>query len=454
MIRTRHDRAVGYTLIELLAVTVIISLLAALTLPTVKNVLTERKTSVAAIEVKAFLEAARARAIARGTPVSVIFERLGSRVSFNQETQAFEPVANPSPSSPNTNYDIYNSCIRMVMAEALRPIEIEAPVTFSLDDASGIPPACNDNDGLSEPGRLIVIPQAADARLRDFLRSGSDIDLISDNEQVYRFRITYVELRGANFFINISNEGDSAHPFGSPADVNRIAALQNTMRPFVFIRTGITRIRLHPTPRPVASSVKNLPKGTCIDLSLSGLAVNDPNVNPRSGTPTPQQLYRDTQRQFASDWILPPLPSNNPAIPLPQDLRPIYLTFHPNGSLESVRCNGLQFPSGNGTPNLARIEPHADVLLFTGRLDQVSRGIYASDYANLQDQNLKSNLTDPTGYWVRISPTSGAISVAPSQTDHILEDLAEYRSSGTDESIEHLLEDSRELVFSSEITAQ
>ncbi len=69
----------GISLVELLVVLVIISILAALVLPSFKNVLSERKTNVAALEVKSFLEAARARAIARGRNVSVIFERLSSR---------------------------------------------------------------------------------------------------------------------------------------------------------------------------------------------------------------------------------------------------------------------------------------------------------------------------------------------------------------------------------------
>ena len=75
--------ASGFTLIELLVTLVIISVLAAATLPALKNVIVDRKTSVAALEVKAFLDAARARAVARGRPVSVILERLSSRWDGN-----------------------------------------------------------------------------------------------------------------------------------------------------------------------------------------------------------------------------------------------------------------------------------------------------------------------------------------------------------------------------------
>ncbi len=113
----------GYTLVELLAVVVIISILATIALPSVKNILVERKTSVAAIEVKGFLEAARARAVARGRPVSVILERLSSRTDGSYVGAVPQSsTANNLPSAPEVNFDVYNSCIRLTMAETLRPV--------------------------------------------------------------------------------------------------------------------------------------------------------------------------------------------------------------------------------------------------------------------------------------------------------------------------------------------
>jgi prepilin-type N-terminal cleavage/methylation domain-containing protein len=452
--RGKAGASLGYSLIELLAVLAIVSILAAIALPTVKNVLTERKTSVAALEVKAFLEAARARAVARGRPVSVILDRLSSRGDgFGINPNAALSPANPprsttaenplpplptpywTPSDPSTNFDTYNACIRLTMAESLKPIEFELGVNFLAENGT----AADDNDGLAEPGRVLGIPNA-DPRLVDNLAVGADIDLIADNDREYRFTISGVAVSGGNFLVAIRNEGDSTHPFGSLADVNRMAASQAVMRPFVLINSKVNRFRIQPPPHPVASTVNELPKGSCIDLSLSGLAADDPNVNTVAAT----ALFRNCKRQFASDWVLPSVTQ----IPMPHELRPVYLTFSPSGALTHVYCNGPAMSS------LLRIEPQADVMLFVGRLDQILRGTNASDLAAAQDASLKANLTDPTGYWVRISPTSGAISASPAQASHILEDIDEFRQGIANKGIDELLDDSRQLAFTSEGTSQ
>ncbi|MDZ4849428.1 MAG: prepilin-type N-terminal cleavage/methylation domain-containing protein, partial [Pirellulaceae bacterium] len=465
----------GFTLIELLVTLVIVSTLAAMTLPAFKNVLVERKTSVAALEVKAFLEAARARAIARGRPVSVILERLSSRWdgTFIGGVRQSSTSVN-SPGSPEVNFEAYNTCLRMVMAEELLPIEIDAPggaaistsgiVYKSTDDEATA--AGSDLDTLSEGDRIFAI-QNVDPRLSMYLVSGNEIELVISADQTHRFKIIAPTSQPMGttppfFFITILNEGNTANPLGTPSDITEIASMQSVFRPWVeipfdvtplaplpatlssvFRRTLATSIRLRQTPRPVASMVNELPRGSCIDLSLSGLAEDDPNVN------TLPSDYRDCRREFASDWILPP--GSSPPVPPPQYLRPVYLTFGPNGLLQSILCNEPDSLS------LRRIEPQSDVYLFVGRNDQVIRAISSADLALAEDTKLKPNMMDPSGYWVRISPTSGAISAAPAQASHIIEDVADSRVTNPPnppKPIAHLLEDSRSAVFGGELTAQ
>jgi len=108
------------------------------------------------------------------------------------------------------------------------------------------------------------------------------------------------------------------------------------------------------------------------------------------------------------------------------------------------------------TSNLRRIEPQSDVCLFVGRNDQVIAAASTADLATAEDSSLKPNLMDASGYWVRISPSSGIISAAPAQASHIIEDLEYHRSNPTtfDPPIGHLLEDSRSLIFGAELTSQ
>lgn len=484
----------AFTLVELLVTLVIISVLAAATLPTVKNVLVERKSIVAALEVKGFLESARARAIAHGRPVSVILERLSSRWegavvgAINQSS-----TAKNVPGSVDDNFDVYNTCIRMVMAESLRPAIFElsgfaesndlpvalpavtdsttgatimvADAALSLPssytslfvDGDDLPPFTFSNATPSprsrpERGRILRIPNT-DPRLYNLLLAGNEIELFQNDESTGRFKITAplsaAEHQGVptgSFLaIAIRNEGASQFPWGSVGDVDRFAQAQIAVSSFVPI-SSFGSFAVSARPRPVASMVTELPKGTCIDLSLSGLAVDDTNVNLLLSSVALRE-YRDCRREFASDWILPPIGSPTP-IPVPQDLRPVYLTFGPNGLLQSVLCNG---PS---SPNLRRIEPQSDVCLFVGRNDQVIRTTDTGMLAAALDTNLKPNLLDATAFWIRISPSSGVISSSPAQAAHIIEDVQTYRSTSVTEPIGHLLEDSRSLTLGSEQTSQ
>ncbi len=442
----------AYSLIELLAVLVIVSLLTAIALPTVRNVLVERKTSVAALEVKAFLEAARARAIARGRPVSVILERLSSR----SDDGVNSTTANNAPSAPQDNFDVYNSCIRITMAESLRNADFEVSLAIEPETASlsslidSDSRRIVDTDGQVEPGRILSFAPGGgstfpDLRLPNYIIPGNEIILYTQNDKAYVFEITskpVFDMSSNKFYFSIRNEGDDDSTtnlvgvFGTLADVNSAAASQSTVRSYVRISSTVDRFSIQPLPTPIVSTVNELPRGSCIDLSLSGLATDDPNVN------TTANPYRDCRREFASDWISPA------TVPTPQNLRPVYLTFSPNGTLQSILCNGP------GVNTLRRIEPHSDVLLSIGRVDQVVRAISIAGLATALDQNIKTNLTDETAYWVRISPSSGAIAAVPALTSHILEDIEGFRGGGPDEPIGHLLNDSRSLAFTSEASSQ
>lgn len=429
----------GMTLIELLVVLVVVTTLAAVTLPAFKSVLVERKTSVASLEVRAFLESARARAISRGLPVSVILERLSSRTdgfaigggavgALNPRrsiTAENPPLPLPvawQPGDINTNFDQYNTCIRMVMAETIRPTEFEslppfAPIVHT-ETSAGIPPAIrsqlDDNDGLFESDRIIEIANR-DPRLAINLNAGNEIEVIGTNDRSYRFLITYVVNAGGSFFINIRNEGTATTPFGSALstrnDINRMGSDQTIVHPYVPISASaftISGFRIHARPRPIASLNLELPKGTCIDLSLSGLESDDPLVNPVVATPTFFSMRRDCRREFASDWISATISSMTPpGIAMPHQLRPVFLTFSPNGSLANVYTNAPD------APDLRRIDPPSDVCLFVGRNDQLLQALTKADLSTALSNKIKPNLLDSTAFWVRISPSSGAITTAP-----------------------------------------
>ncbi|GIX00942.1 MAG: hypothetical protein KatS3mg111_4274 [Pirellulaceae bacterium] len=101
--RNRH----GFTLVELLVVMGVLVLLAAITLPTVKGMLADQKVSQAATIVQQYCEAAKARAVATGRPVAVIFNRL-----------RYDSAGGVSPQDALV---AANTCIRISTGEVFPP---------------------------------------------------------------------------------------------------------------------------------------------------------------------------------------------------------------------------------------------------------------------------------------------------------------------------------------------
>jgi hypothetical protein len=171
-----------------------------------------------------------------------------------------------------------------------------------------------------------------------------------------------------------------------------------------------------------------LPRGMCIDLSLSGFA-NDSIRNTTAPSPNKQPVFDSAQApmpnpmsdyrvRFASDWI-----ANTSTPLLPNQLRPVYIAFGPDGTLSHVWANERQIPGDpNYLGNLTRIDATQDLFLHIGKVDQVlmpvdpdpsilGRNKFAFDAVN--GSGVRQNLSDLNSYVVRISPKSGSISASP-----------------------------------------
>jgi prepilin-type N-terminal cleavage/methylation domain-containing protein len=443
--RIRH----GLSLVELLVVIVIISILSALVLPSFKNVLSERKTNVAALEVKSFLEAARARAIARGRNVSVIFERLSSRWDGASSSPRLSMTAdnNVSNASPlDINYSQYNTCIRMTMAETLKPTEYSA-ISPPILAASSV------NVGVAPNVKLVrqVNLRSSDQRLQIDIAVGNEIEFLDSDGRGSRFVIQAVgpidtSVTPPIYSFYIANPGSTQLPYGTLLDVEDAANNQRVLKPFIDLSTITSNFRIYSIPKPLASVTNELPRGTCIDLSVSGLASDDNLAN------RPKTSFTNCQRQFASDWASPLVP------PTPQQLRPVYITFSPNGNVESIMSNAPLSPS------LQRIEPNQDIFLFVGRTDQVvlpldvnTGELNAKGIGDRRAEGAKPNMLDPTGYWVRISATNGSVAAAPTQAWHVENDVNEAMEvppTSTPDDLGEMITESRALTFQSELSSQ
>jgi prepilin-type N-terminal cleavage/methylation domain-containing protein len=472
--RTKRYR--GLTLVELLVVLGVVSVLTAIVLPSIKTVLTDRKSSQTAITVKSFFEAARARAIGKNRSVSVVLERLSSRVNpFS--TPFVSETASATVTSPVDNFVPYNACIRMSLAEeplpftesmlptlvTMRPRGIAVPETpnFPTDDYVDEDSVVDSHDGGAEIRAFNVQgPEAALRVLASHLIAGSEISF-GDSKR----KFTIVSPRTPQVHKNFIDR----HPGNPPPQgiwfsiVNELAEDESGERaspPYVAFTVpspnGVSRFKVYTRPKPIYSEMVQLPRGMCIDLSLSGFAM-DTIRNDVPSSPSTQPVFdkagpiehplSDYRVRFASDWI------GNGGTPTPEQLRPIYITFTADGILSHVWTNER---SG---PNLIRIDATQDIFLHIGKIDQIvmpiDPAIGGRNKAALDAvaaSGVRQNLTDLNSYIIRLSPKTGTITASPAVGLDTQIGILGLKPDGL--SLGDLIELSRRGTYSSNVTSQ
>jgi prepilin-type N-terminal cleavage/methylation domain-containing protein len=364
---------IGMTLVELLIVMSIMVLLAAIALPSFKTVVESKKTSQSALVAKSFLEAARIKAISKGRDVAVVLERLSNLTSDGVSV---------------------NQCIRMSLAEVLAPyrgdIESSKVDLSVLDDnfesnrINGIPDRYRQDgtswwDGIATVNKgVIYLDQNPSASY--FVNIG---DQIAFNDSNQRFEIIYVAPNTITNTIEFHFGNCMKVDLDSRTGVEYVEWSHNLPdMPIAKLSEGPHRFAIYSRPRRLFSKPMVLPKGSCIDLSLSGSG--------RSGTE------------------LCPKPGNNSATP-------VYLVFSPNGGL-SAQFYGFDAVA-------SRKVSLDDVYLFVGRFEQVVNP-YNPAAATSDRDDFKPNLNDSSCFWIRINPDSGQISTA-SNSDPLSHDVTE-----------------------------
>ncbi len=342
MTNTRRQIVRGVTLVELLIVISIMVILAAIALPSFKSTIHERKPSQAALIVKSFFEAARARSIGRQREVAVVVERLaGDSVQTVDSNVAF----------------------RMSLAEVLPPYrgDLDTSTTELLVPAAGLPVTQATFDFTPNPSA------------RYFLNVG---DLIAFDDRPERFEIVgrnpvTIDMSVTSATITFANTPKWLWNGTSYQSVHSLPD-----RPIVNFVPGTHQFRIYSKPRRLFSKPVVLPKGSCIDLSLSGSG--------RSAT------------EFNA---IPPSSGST-------NTTPLYFVFSPNGGVSSVFF-GINGPA-------SRFLPTEDIYLFVGRSEQVveRRPGGNPDGAVSDRDSFRPNLNDSSCFWLRINPDSGQISTS------------------------------------------
>jgi type II secretory pathway pseudopilin PulG len=436
------------TLIELLVTLAVVSALALLILPSVKSLLLDRKSSQSAIVVKNYLEAARSRAIASGKPVAVVLERLSSQASDSDEdgqivgaeigvsATAVEVTAaldnfQTASADPFINYLTYNACIRLSMAETPLPETSESMgmgplivTQFSQNLGTSEGPIVSEGisgDGYIVAGifleqydgsgnvqsttyasRVLSSLRPSLGTARSYPRKPVDVSFGLSPSKYAVFQTELTTLKGLSYLrLYFVSSSDATNPTEIANNINN--------------PIGEYPITIYEPPRPIATQTVTLPRGMCIDLSLSGFSEVRHMVTD-AATPVLRQT-RDYRRRLSSTWVSPISAATGRTLaPTPQanELRPVYIVFNPNGSFSRIYGN---YEANGGRPSFASkaVDAAEDLFLHIGKIDQIGIASVAPYSANLDD---------PASYIVRLSPRSGSVAVAPTGAIRLPEDAA------------------------------
>ncbi|MCC6511665.1 MAG: prepilin-type N-terminal cleavage/methylation domain-containing protein [Pirellulaceae bacterium] len=208
----------AYTLVELLVVMAALTVLAAVTLPSIKSLLHDEKVSSASNMVRAHFEAAQARAIAGNSPVAVILER-SDATSPNMVTrlsigQVFPPYEGDTTRTTGTlsDSDSYNYLDTLTLNVGEANLLSAAPAVFG----------------------------------------GGDYLQLDDRQSIYR--IESIIVTGALAAVKFTNP-----PFGQEGDLLATTRV-----------TTDARFRMYRKPTKSFLQTLTLPRGTCVDLTVSG----------------------------------------------------------------------------------------------------------------------------------------------------------------------------------------
>lgn len=301
----------AYTLVELLVVMAALTVLAAVTMPSLKGLLHDQKVTSASRMVKAHFEAAQARAIAANSPVAVILER----------SDAISP----------------NTVSRLSIGQVFPPYE--GDTTWTTGTLSSVGGTFLDTltVNVGEASLLSVTPPVFVAG--DYLQ-------LDDRQSIYL--VESITVSGALAAIKFTNPA-----YGQEGDLQANTRLTTT-----------ARFRLFRQPTKSFLQTLILPRGTCVDLSVSG--------------------FGQRGNEFSAT-------TNGLAM----------IVFNPQGRIAYW----------NNADGVTGSMPATSLLhLLVGRTEQVSMSTPPMELSNPDDTaTFNANVNDNANAWLTVNPFTGAI---------------------------------------------
>lgn len=399
-------RRVGLTLVELLIVMGLLTLLATFSLSGMRDLMRSQKVSQASTLVKQYLENAQIRAITNGRPVAVFLDRVsivGDR-SLPANDEAFDaPLA--------SNYTI----TRLQFGEVFPPYvgDVQDVVGTLGEDMTNYPinvrSTTRTDDGHADQITFADVALVASGLgVGGFVSQG---DLIGLEGYDGLFRIENIIRSGNTVTVQFFNPPQSYNAVISEKIRNNIAldpvyesASHSAFATRIPLGGAAKQVRFRIFRQPTKSLVGaiTLPRGTCVDISLSGIGPSD------SGA-------------AGGRFNLDRAPSNRSNTVTPADFSRIGIVFDSQGRVSYV-MNQTQLGG-----NLLRTftEVNSNLYLLVGRTDQVLPGLQsARPNQTVASQSLAafsdgtgelppSNLVDLENTWITCNPFTGEIKSSP-----------------------------------------
>lgn len=384
--RSPHSPKAAFTLVEMLVVIFLVSVLATIALPMLRETIRSEKATRTARQVVTALELARSRAVGSSQPVGLVLFRRGP----NDPTSRCHAMDLRLTTSVPT-YQGESSSAKALLYHDSTP---GVPLGRIPDVA---------NAALLNPIENTLLLQtanrAAEANTpQTAFRRGNEMRLGDSGRRLKIFDISRFRRHSATdppddfdgwIKINFDSRGRSDAGGNVVSEFpDSLLTLPETVSMEVdgssvdVAQSRLSSYQIIRDTTPSAAPMIRLPRGYTLDLNFSGIGIG--------GT------------QFAPRAIDPSQANAQPSV----DFRSVQILFASDGRLETVSHG--RFTGGQVV--LFAQRPTGLIFLCVGKVE----GVFAQTHRWFSHQNDQlSNLRDPESVWIVINPFNGHVSTAP-----------------------------------------